>query len=105
MVKILILRKENPDGSYVHDTDGIHYLYDITRQTQTGEKKPIANENNAPWDRYAFYGFMRDQVSKHNLPVELGEGVMHDYNECADEIEARENTEFYERRRAICGKP
>ena len=104
MVKILIDRKRNPDGSYIHDSDGKHFLYDIIRQTKDGEKKPIANRHGAVWDRPAFYEFMINQVGEHNLPVELGEGVMHDFNDYADEIEAKENTDFYERRRDICGK-
>jgi hypothetical protein len=104
MVRISIDRKMNPDGSYVHDADGIHYLYDIVRQTKDNKVIPIVNENDAPWDRPAFYRFMQDEVCKHNLPVDLGEGVMHDFNDYADEIEAREHKESHERRKAICGK-
>jgi hypothetical protein len=89
MVKITIDRQKQHNGEYTHDANG-NYTYEVFRQTADKAQKPIPSRTGESWNIKEIYEFVHDRADLNHLPVDFGEGVMHDFMQYADVHEQKE---------------
>jgi hypothetical protein len=88
-MKIIIKRKGQTDKGH---------LYDIVRQYRDGTLRHISNQHGALLDIAGVYHLLDENGhSEDSVPIEFGEGVMHDYAAYAEMHEQKEREEIRKR--------